>query len=110
MAPAKPPLPTCSYLPFQPETGSHTSNLISESLVGFATPATRQNAGMSARGGAPGGGLGGLNSPAGTEVADVIVALERESEARFSHGRCAKTCAGLSAVIMNSAKRNGNAM
>ena len=45
IVPAKPPLPTCSNLPFQPDAGSHTSNLIAESLVGLATPKTRQKAG-----------------------------------------------------------------
>ena len=35
MEPAQPPLPTPSYLPFQPEVGSQTSILISESLGRF---------------------------------------------------------------------------
>src|SRR5271170_1510003 len=75
IAPANPPLPTCSYLPFQPEAGSHTSNLISESLVGFATPSTRQNAGRSNVGAGCPEPEGGVKAPAGTDVAAVIVAL-----------------------------------
>ena len=40
--PAKPPLPICSYLPFQrPFVGIQTSNLIFESLLGLEVPATR---------------------------------------------------------------------
>src|SRR5215471_5870457 len=43
--PANPPTPIPSSLPFQPETGSQTSSLMSESEVGFASAMTRQNAG-----------------------------------------------------------------
>ena len=43
--PAHPPLPTAWNLPFHPPVGSHTSILISESLVGFNVAATRQNDG-----------------------------------------------------------------
>ena len=57
--PANPPLPTCSYLPFQSE-GSQTSNRMSESLVGLATPATRQKAGKAALGAGRPGPAGGL--------------------------------------------------
>src|ERR1700722_19159789 len=43
MVPAKPPLPICSYFPFQrPFVGIQTSNLILESLLGLEVPATRQ--------------------------------------------------------------------
>src|ERR1700722_4616306 len=43
MVPAKPPLPICSYFPFQcPFVGIQTSKLIFESLLGLEVPATRQ--------------------------------------------------------------------
>src|SRR5258708_2338592 len=46
MFPAQPPLPTCSYLPFHAAAaGSHSSNLIWESLVGLAVAFTTQCAG-----------------------------------------------------------------
>ena len=98
IVPAKPPLPTCSNLPFQPDAGSHTSNLISESLVGLATPRTRQKAGR-ARSGAGWPGLeGGLKAPAEMEVADVMLASERGSDANLSHERCAEARPGNMAV------------
>jgi hypothetical protein len=68
-------------------TGSHTSNLISESFIGFATPSTRQNAGMSTAGAGCPGPEGGLNVPAATDVADVIEAFVRVTAARLSHER-----------------------
>jgi hypothetical protein len=74
-------------LSFQPEAGSQTSNLISESLVGFATPSTRQKAGMSTAGAGCPGPDGGLNVPAATDVADVIVASFRVRAVRLSHER-----------------------
>src|SRR6266508_3904219 len=44
--PAQPPLPCCRYLPFQTSAGgSQTSNRISESEDGLATPRTSQCAG-----------------------------------------------------------------
>jgi hypothetical protein len=49
MDPAKPPFPTPSNFPFQPEAGIHTSIPISESLVGASVAATRQKAGMLAK-------------------------------------------------------------
>src|SRR5690348_719505 len=45
MVPARPPLPTPLYLPFQLVSGSQTSNLMSLSLVGRMLPATRQKSG-----------------------------------------------------------------
>jgi hypothetical protein len=42
IAPLKAPLPTAWNLPFQPVAGSHTSILMSESLVGVSVAATRQ--------------------------------------------------------------------
>src|SRR4029079_3866634 len=46
-APANPPLPFCCYLPFQPFSGSHTSNPISESDDGRLIPCTSHRAGTS---------------------------------------------------------------
>ena len=48
MLPFQPPLPTARNLPFQPDAGSQTSILMSESAVGLSVAATRQNAGRSA--------------------------------------------------------------
>src|SRR5438552_2526143 len=92
MNPAQPPFPLPTNLPFQPEAGIQTSILISESALGFNVTATRQNAGKSLYGGRPsiwaddiGTGLAGVNAPAATDCAKVIVASGRESEARLSH-------------------------
>src|SRR5579864_3359697 len=84
MDPANPPLPTPRYRPFQPVSGSHTSNLISESLAGLIVAATRQNAG---RFFTEAGGTfspGGINAPAATGCADVMVVSGRFSAARLS--------------------------
>ena len=67
-------------LPVQFETGSQTSNRISESEDGFSDPATRQNAGRFARGLAP----GGVNSPAGRDSATAIVAFGNPRVASLS--------------------------
>ena len=48
IAPAKPPLPGTTNLPFQPDAGIHSSILMSESRLGLIDAATRQNAGSSA--------------------------------------------------------------
>src|SRR5689334_8807240 len=80
MAPANPPLPIPWNFPFQPELGIHTSNLMSESLDGFRTPATRQNAGRLLIGWP----TGGVNDPAGTACAVLMVAPGSESVARLS--------------------------
>src|SRR5438552_3692936 len=73
MFPAHAPLPTASSLPFQPEAGSHTSILISESLDGVRVAATRQNGGSAAKGfpPRPPRGFGGVNCPAPTVCASV---------------------------------------
>src|SRR5262249_44168205 len=72
--PLNAPLPTAWYLPFQPDTGIHTSILTSESLVGRSVAATRQNAG-SARAPRAAASSGGVNPPASTSRASVIVAV-----------------------------------
>src|SRR5579862_140411 len=79
MKPAQPPLPTDWSLPFQPETGSQTSILMSESLEGLNVAATRQNSGSLLYGDAAAAceplGSGGVNSPADTVCAEVMVAF-----------------------------------
>src|ERR1700736_4399989 len=79
-------------LPFQPDTGSQTSTLMSESLDGFNVAATRQNAGsalkafaIAGEAAAPPAGVGGLNAPASIVCATVIVVFGSFSDARFSH-------------------------
>src|SRR6185369_13873181 len=88
MLPFHPPLPTASNFPFQLDAGSHTSILISESGVGFAVSATRQNAGRSANWFPPPRPPppAGANAPAATAWAEVIVASGSFSEERLSHG------------------------
>src|SRR5882672_3016252 len=88
-----PPVPFPWKLPFQPVTGIHTSILMSESPVGFRVAVTRQKAGRflnGARGSPrpppPGGGV---NAPAATVAADVIVVFGKDSEARLSHDAAA---------------------
>ena len=64
------------YFWFQPLAGIHTSMPMLESAVGVAVITTRQNAGMAARvvaGRTP--WAGAVKSPAGTAVAETIVAL-----------------------------------
>src|SRR5580658_6530302 len=92
MTPAQPPLPTASYFWFQSADGSHTSILISESLVGLRVAETRQNAGRSLytlfapgpRPARPFGFPGRVNAPAATFCALVIVASGRLRDARLS--------------------------
>src|ERR1700722_441516 len=78
MDPAKPPLPTDSYRPDQFDSGSHTSNLISESWVGRISPATRQKAagiGFGCMNARAHDGTGGVKPPAATDSARVMVVL-----------------------------------
>src|SRR5580658_7299123 len=92
MTPAQPPLPTASYFWFQSAAGSQTSILISESLDGLRVAVTRQNAGRSLYGFAPGprppprpfGFAGSVNAPAATLCALLIVASGKLSDARLS--------------------------
>src|SRR5437879_3155990 len=88
MNPAQPPLPTDCSLPFHPETGSQTSILISESLEGLSFAATRQNAGSLLYAETPAAGdplgPGGINSPAATTCAEVIVVFACERVAKPS--------------------------
>ena len=83
MVPAKPPLPTDSYRPVHPVAGSHSSNPMSESLVGLMLPATRQKA--TGTGCAP-CGLGGVKPQAGIDSAFVMVVSCSLRPISFSHG------------------------
>src|SRR5229473_1496110 len=97
MVPAHPPLPTASNLPFHPDSGIQISTLISESLDGFSVAAMRQNAGRSRSactvGGEPGApaGAGGVNAPASTKRASVIVVFGSVIDVRLSHGAAASS-------------------
>src|SRR2546427_5095249 len=86
MLPAHAPLPTASSLPFQPDEGSQTSILMSESLDGVSVAATRQNDGSAANGFAPRPprGFGGVNCPAPTVCASVIATCGPENVDRLS--------------------------
>src|SRR5436309_2202488 len=102
MVPAQPPLPTAWNLPFQFSTGIHTSMSIDESDEGFNVAATRQCAGNrigcagaaaprpagppAAGGGAPVPGPGGVNGPAATRSAAMIVVSGSVSDFRFWQG------------------------
>src|ERR1700680_3715364 len=91
MTPPKPPLPTASNVPFQPEIGIHTSILMSESLDGDRVAVTRQKAGRVANwvnAGCPPipepPNVGGVKVPGSTVFADAIVVLGNLIEARLS--------------------------
>src|SRR6516225_11798242 len=88
MTPAQPPLPTACSFRFQPDVGSQNSTLISESLEGLRVAATRQNSGrslytVSAPLPLPCPAPGGVNWPAATTCARVIVVSGRATEARL---------------------------
>src|SRR5438093_7570113 len=92
IVPAHPPLPTAWSLPFQTDAGSHTSILMSESLDGVNVAATRQNAGRSRKACAAAAGeaapptrAGGVNAPASTTCASVIVVFSSVRDAKLSH-------------------------
>src|SRR6185503_10926157 len=87
MTPAQPPLPTAWNLPFHPLAGSHTSTLMSESLVGVSVAATRQNSGRPLYGFGPRAAAppGGANCPAGTSWASVTLASLSAVPANASH-------------------------
>src|ERR1700722_1280568 len=80
--PAKPPLPTPSYLPFHAAAGgSHTSNVISESGDGLIVPCTRQKGAFTATG--VGGSLPTTLDGGVTLVAAVVVASPKVLPARL---------------------------
>src|SRR5260370_32373414 len=84
--PAKPPLPWVWYLPFQPEAGSQTSILMSESFEGLSSAVTRQNAGAFLNTGEAAVLPGGVNAPAATDSAEVMAAPGSLRALKFSHG------------------------
>ena len=121
MVPAQPPLPTAWNLPFHPDEGSHTSILMSESLLGVSVAATRQKAGSAANAWAaapprppaaarPSGGAwpsaprwppapprfatGGVNAPAATVWAAVMVVFGSARADRLSHADPPAVCTG----------------
>src|SRR6266478_6329158 len=104
MTPAQAPLPTDCSLLFQPETGIHTSILMSESSAGLSVAWTRQNAGRALNEGAgspppP----GGVKPPAATVFANAIVmwgvvVFGVEMEARLSHDTGAPAAAAIPPV------------
>src|SRR5512146_2156238 len=101
--PASPPLPTACSLPFQPASGSQTSILISESLLGLASATTRQKAGRllySDERSAPLNGAGGpTNVPAATLCTETM-----DTAGIFSVERCSQKFCGkaLTQADMNS--------
>src|SRR5579862_4370896 len=89
MVPFHPPLPMAWKALFQPEAGSQSSTLMSESLDGVKVAITRQKAGRllkSAGLGPKGPGVAGdLNAPAATLCAELMVTFGRLSLERLSH-------------------------
>ena len=105
MTPPQPPLPTDCSFPFHPDSGSHTSTLISESLDGFSVAATRQNAGSCLKAtfccAAPRPAAGSENCPAATVSANVIVVFSSETDFRLSHVAAA-TGVGANEIIVTA--------
>src|ERR1022692_2637294 len=106
MTPAQPPLPTDWSLPFQPDSGSHASILISESIEGVNVAVTRQNAGRwlycSPERGPPVSappGADGAKAPATTTFADVIFMFGAERVARLG-SEFSRTLAAQFAVLL----------
>src|SRR5579862_4207344 len=89
MVPFQPPLPMACKSLFQPAADSQTSILMSESLDGVSVAMTRQKAGRPLKSSAfdrPGPGTaGGVNAPAATLCADVMVTFGKLSLERLSH-------------------------
>src|SRR5687768_7705344 len=104
MLPFHPPLPTVRNLPFQ-FAGSHSSILMSDSLVGASVAATRQNAGRSAIGAPPRPPRpGAVNVPAATGCAIVMVTLGSFADDRLSHVAAAAGAAVAPIAPMMNAK------
>src|SRR5712691_11589320 len=105
MTPAHAPLPTDCSLLFHPETGIHTSILMSESSAGVSAAWTRQNAGRALNEGAgPRPPPGGVKSPAATVFADaivregIVVVFGIEVEARLSQDTAEPAAAAIAPV------------
>src|SRR5688500_403034 len=104
------PLPMPTYLPFHPLVGSHTSDLMSESLVGARLACTRQNSGRfeNRPGPTPGGPpapVGGWNAPAATTVAAVTLPF---GSARSASSRHSAAAAGEAANAAAAAPLNAS--
>src|SRR6185312_11997961 len=99
MVPARPPLPTPLYLPFQLVSGSHTSNSMSLSLLGWMLPATRQKSGSPVIGRVL---PGGVKLPPVTGWAKVITVSGRRRLARLAQSVAASAAGALSAVVLSS--------
>src|SRR5580765_1967360 len=113
MTPPAPPLPVPRNLPFQVSAdGSHTSIRMFDSGVGLSVAATRQKAGTVIAGALA---LGfGLNGPAATAAAVVIVvscSLRPVSASHGPDGDCAATVAATHAASAHAiAKRSAIAV
>src|SRR5262245_24222236 len=87
--------------------GIHTSILMSESLVGFSVAATRQNSGTSLNAAAPRAPPpGGVNWPAATVCAIVIVVFGSETDSRLSHGAANNAAARIRFINDSSLEEN----
>jgi hypothetical protein len=102
-----PALPAPWNLPLQPVAGIQISILISESLVGFKVAFTRQKAGRSLNAAPcrPAPPAGGVNAPAATDSADVMIAFGPESEVKLSQDAAAAT-PWPTTVIVNTTRNN----
>src|SRR5580765_320698 len=116
IVPAHPPLPTAWNLPFHPVNGSQTSTLMSESLDGRIVAATRQNAGTP-RNTCPAGpdGLapaepGGVNAPASTTLASVMVVCGSAIDARLSHEAAAPRMRPPTSIASSAADKPPNSI
>src|ERR1041385_8722632 len=108
MVPAQAPLPTDCRFPFQADSGSQTSILISESVEGVSVAATRQNDGrfLNDWGCFPlGAGKGDVNAPAATSSATVMAVFFSLSDVRLWHVEAPETGA---MPIATSVNRNVN--
>src|SRR6266545_6297005 len=106
MVPAHPPFPTASNFLFHPDSGIQISTLISESLDGLSVAAMRQNAGRSRNAppaAGPVAGAGGMNAPASTTRASVMVVLGSAIDVRLSHDAAASSARLPIAVASKSA-------
>src|SRR5580658_8440916 len=102
MEPAHAPLPTAWYFLFQPEVGSQTSSLISESLEGFMVAVIRQNSGRALYAElSPRPPAGGAKRPAPTVWAEVIVVSGSVWDARLS-----QVAAQAGTALKSAASRN----
>ena len=94
--PAHTPLPMPASFPFQLSRGIHTSTLISESGVGVRVACTRQKAGVFLKTAIPPGPpimkppAGGLNWPASTMDAEVILPSFNLRDVRLPHVSAAR--------------------